>query len=631
MAVLCCGLAVFAHRDCSHKLAREEVLAAAAVPQVQLAKRQVMLDHVLLEWVAPGIIQERQLRPDASMAEIKAELMKVAASEIGIALSKEGSPEVKEDVRPYGTLKNALATHAVQDVLFNVEDEDVILTTHWRYVVAEWEYLLKLEAQFAKPAEMYPLKQLGFTRWYCYRELMTYAEERRFQDCFRNLRSGEKKQSGLASPAQLQAVSLKALNTRYSDYETVQADPGQIHAIPPSQTIKSSIFDPRRATGQDTGLPGFNAVVRATVTSAHHLTRRSLNLWSTVLRLQNDLQSTWIAELRRTGQVLGCGEHLWLVVDAPYVHLKVWPLVLQDVEIRGERDVNPSSVADCRIFDCQPVFNTAVPGLSSIVLKMGDSRPLLNHALEHYASRYQASLSQFSLCMGLGLLPGGLSANALRTLCVDQGCPLGGSASKRACCEKLLMTLGYDEDARASISASFRKQSVENDDNDDQPADCDFDDDDKVRGLDASCEAELLNRLLAKMEATEVADAATKPEAAEPRPRAVAWPASERGLGQVSVVDDPVPEGCRLSLHTPQSGSPNIQAFLPSGEKWQGKESCSRAYRPSGALMHQSNRASRTFESAKAEVVAWLWSWHDAKNKESAEPASSSEPASKRA
>ena len=36
-------------------------------------------------------------------------------------------------------------------------------------------------------------------------------------------------------------------------------------------------------------------------------------------------------------QVLGCGEHLWLVVDAPYVHLKVWPLVLQDVEIRGER------------------------------------------------------------------------------------------------------------------------------------------------------------------------------------------------------------------------------------------------------------------------------------------------------
>ena len=36
---------------------------------------------MLLEWVAPGIIQERQMRPDASMAEIRAELMKVAASE----------------------------------------------------------------------------------------------------------------------------------------------------------------------------------------------------------------------------------------------------------------------------------------------------------------------------------------------------------------------------------------------------------------------------------------------------------------------------------------------------------------------------------------------------------------------
>ena len=162
---------------------------------------------------------------------------------------------------------------------------------------------------------------------------------------------------------------MKAVNSRYADgYETVGFDTAQIHSIPVNQTIKSSIFDPRRATGQDTGLPGFNTLVRATTTSAHYLTRRSLNLWSTVLRLQNDLRSTWIAELCRTGQagfspyhvfelvickvpgsallirvfsvpleVLGCGEHLWLVVDAPYVHLKVWPLVLQDIEIRGER------------------------------------------------------------------------------------------------------------------------------------------------------------------------------------------------------------------------------------------------------------------------------------------------------
>ena len=263
------------------------------------------------------------------------------------------------------TLKSALATHAVQDALFNVDEQDVILTAHWRYVVvtlqrfsafgllytrfpwrcfllldenkeivertlqdmkSEWEFLLQLEAAHAKPSEVWPLKQLCFTRWYCYREVMTYAEERRFEDCsdlrdlvkawqpqpssslgaedtFRNLRSSEKKQAGLVSPPQLQAVSMKAVNSRYADgYETVGFDTAQIHSIPVNQTIKSSIFDPRRATGQDTGLPGFNTLVRATTTSAHYLTRRSLNLWSTVLRLQNDLRSTWIAELCRTGQ-----------------------------------------------------------------------------------------------------------------------------------------------------------------------------------------------------------------------------------------------------------------------------------------------------------------------------------------
>ena len=105
------GVAIFPHRDCSHKLHREEILSAAAVPQVQLAKRQMMLvlkyakgpyksssfgrrllearqslsslpeNHVLLEWVAPNIIQERQLSKDCSMAEVKQEVLKVVASE----------------------------------------------------------------------------------------------------------------------------------------------------------------------------------------------------------------------------------------------------------------------------------------------------------------------------------------------------------------------------------------------------------------------------------------------------------------------------------------------------------------------------------------------------------------------
>ena len=35
-------------------------------------------------------------------------------------------------------------------------------------------------------------------------------------------------------------------------------------------------------------------------------------------------------------QVLGYGQNLWLVVDAPYVHLKVWPLKKKNAVLNGE-------------------------------------------------------------------------------------------------------------------------------------------------------------------------------------------------------------------------------------------------------------------------------------------------------
>ena len=114
---------------------------------------------------------------------------------------------------------------------------------------------------------------------------------------------------GVAAPAHLQAVSIKAVNERYAAFETVQPHPGQMHAIPVGQCVKSSIFDPRRCTAQDTGLASFNAIAKATTTNPHHFTRYCLNLWSTVKRLNGGMDNVWIAELCRVGQAR-CSENL---------------------------------------------------------------------------------------------------------------------------------------------------------------------------------------------------------------------------------------------------------------------------------------------------------------------------------
>ncbi|CAE7449843.1 unnamed protein product, partial [Symbiodinium sp. KB8] len=96
------GLSVNIHRDTSHKLAREEVLAAGSIPEVVLIKKQIGLickydkapwksssfgrrlseakelidmlpeTHTLIEMCAPGIIDDLGLDPATDLRQVKA-------------------------------------------------------------------------------------------------------------------------------------------------------------------------------------------------------------------------------------------------------------------------------------------------------------------------------------------------------------------------------------------------------------------------------------------------------------------------------------------------------------------------------------------------------------------------------
>ena len=102
------GLSVHIHRDTSHKLAREEVLAAAAVPEIAIIKKQVALickydkapwksssfgrriaeakelvteipdDHCLIQMCSAGIFDDLQMSPASSLQDAKAALISFA-------------------------------------------------------------------------------------------------------------------------------------------------------------------------------------------------------------------------------------------------------------------------------------------------------------------------------------------------------------------------------------------------------------------------------------------------------------------------------------------------------------------------------------------------------------------------
>lgn len=242
-------------------------------------------------------------------------------------------------------------------------------------------------------------------------------------------------------------------------------------------------------------------------------------------------------------------------------------------------------------------------------------------------------------CLRLGI-NSGLSANALRRLCSESGCAIKGNATKRFCCETLLRHLEYSKEKTESILKNFKKNQPDEDEEE-------GDDDtafDGILGVDAACEAALLSRLLNKLElkeqeaapsgagsaeASSKNDSSSRPPGSENRTSSVApdWSLGDRGANEdVSLNDVVLPAGCQISLKRPPNASPYIQAFLPLNVHWKNKNSISRAFRPQTASGSVPSRASRSFEIAKAEVVAWLADWKDNAGSE----CTVSEPAPKR-
>ena len=188
-------------------------------------------------------------------------------------------------------------------------------------------------------------------------------------------------------------------------------------------------------------------------------------------------------------------------------------------------------------------------------------------------------------------------------------------------------------------------------DEDEEEGDDDSAFDDGILGVDAACEAELLSKLLNKLElkeqeappsGTRSAEASCKSDSrATSKAREgdnaassssdavpVLWSAKDRGVNEdLSLNDVVLPPGCQISLKRPPNASPYIQAFLPENVQWKNKNSISRAFRPQTATGSMTSRAQRSFQSAKAEVMAWLADWKESTEARSAE----SEPASKRA
>ena len=194
---------------------------------------------------------------------------------------------------------------------------------------SEWKFLVGMEQRFEDASAAFPLKDVPHVRWHVYREIMTLCEENKFcatnevislisswqadpcsslgcEDSFRVLRQAERKHSGgEVSAVQLQASSIKALEQRYGDQiEHVTVEPSCVHSVPLKTVVKPAIFTAKRDTASDTGLATFGQMVKETIPSAHHFTRRCLNLWTTVKARNGDLSNSWVPELIRPGQVL---------------------------------------------------------------------------------------------------------------------------------------------------------------------------------------------------------------------------------------------------------------------------------------------------------------------------------------
>ena len=201
---------------------------------------------------------------------------------------------------------------------------------------ADWEFLLSLEAMLPNVHQKWPMKQVNPVRWQCYREVMTFCEERGFASSgrqfeeikeliqswvpspmstlgcdkvFRELRQAEDRHSTNKniSVEQLQAVAVKAVNQRYSEYETIEPRPSDVHSVTPNAFLKRSVFDASRSTANDTGLHRFNNVAKAATPSPHFLTRKGLNLWKALKRSGGSTENFWTAQLVRSGSATWFG------------------------------------------------------------------------------------------------------------------------------------------------------------------------------------------------------------------------------------------------------------------------------------------------------------------------------------
>ncbi|CAE7439645.1 unnamed protein product [Symbiodinium sp. CCMP2592] len=589
-------------------------------------------------------------------------------------------------------MQSALDRHHLEDIVWNVDPEDVpsLLNVHFKHTVAtlrrlaefgllygsfpwrfflvcdsddhvaartlkemkdEWTFLLRQEEAAPNAHGSFPLSQVIWLRWRVYREVMTFAEERDFrlceevrqlikayqaspsstlgcEDAFRSLRKAERKKGGgEAAPSQLQAQAVKACSERFGGdggFQVAEVAPSQIHSIPVKQTVKASVYTAARSTGPETGLSFFSGMVREATVSPYFLTRKCINLWNMFKRKEGDLSDAWLAELSRPGQVLNAGRDYWLVVES-FDGGREMVAVVPTNECYLQ-DVSPPKLEDSNVCGAVPVLQGG-----KMVLRLGTPTPLMNHALQNYASR--------------------LSFNCLRQLC--SFCNVRPKSTKKSCAEAVLAHLAYTKEQMDEILRTFKSKGKEEEAEDEEDA---VQEGEPVLGVDTVCEAKILSKLLQKLEETEAQETPNKSgmpekaaqeaaghgpseqEPAEPAPAetkrpspatasggVVPWTEADRGVhDRPDVAKEKIPDRCRLAMHTPDNASPFIQGHLPADETWRGRSSTSRAFRPLSSEQTVQGRATRTYDSALAEVLEFLWSWHEAKTHSSADLAASS-------
>ena len=136
-----------------------------------------------------------------------------------------------------------------------------------------------------------------------------------------------------------------------------------------------------------------------------------------------------------------------------------------------------------------------------------------------------------------------------------------------------------------------------------------------LAAADSVCEADMLARLLESMENEKNGpECEREPPLKKQRTGEQASASSAPSApGDFKQLDGPVdmsaaeiPPGCSLNTYQ-GTGSPYVQARLPAGRKFKGFNSHSRSFDIEGSS--KAGRARLTENAAKAQVVAWLWSW----------------------